>query len=71
MDAFRKGVDDNSEFDCMIFVCRQLFQNSFQNSHVEFDKRQANEITCELVRWPHLMLGPTLRMMYFHIFGIF
>jgi len=31
-------------------ACRQLFDNSFQNSHVEFNRRQANGVAHELAR---------------------
>jgi ribonuclease HI len=41
VDSFHTGVDD-SKFGCIITACRQLFQDSFQNSHVEFNRRQAN-----------------------------
>nr|ABN08693.1 Polynucleotidyl transferase, Ribonuclease H fold [Medicago truncatula] len=48
VDAFRRCVGDSSEFGCIIVECRQLFQSRFQNSHVEFNRRQANGITYEL-----------------------
>jgi len=41
-------MKDNSEFGCIIFTCRHLFYNSFQNFHVEFNKRQANVAAHEL-----------------------
>lgn len=50
VNAFRTGVNDNSEFGCIIYACRQLFHNRFQNSHVEFNRRQANEVARELAR---------------------
>jgi len=37
VDAFTTGVGDNSEFGCIIDACRLLFQNRFQNSHIEFN----------------------------------
>jgi len=48
VDAFRTDIDDNSEFDCIVDACRQLFQNRFQNSHVEFNMKQANRVAHEL-----------------------
>jgi len=50
VDHFRSSVEDDSEFGCIMHACRQLFENSFQNSHVEFNRRQANEVTHELAR---------------------
>ena len=32
-------VYDDSELDCIITAYRKLFQDSFQNSHVEFTRR--------------------------------
>jgi hypothetical protein len=48
--ALRTCVEDSSEFDCIINACRQLFQSRFQNSHVEFNWRQANGATHELAQ---------------------
>jgi ribonuclease HI len=39
IDSFHIGVDDDSKLGCIITACRQLFQDSFQNSHVEFNRR--------------------------------
>jgi hypothetical protein len=35
VDHFTSNIKDNSELGCIIHVCRQLFDNSFQNSNVE------------------------------------
>jgi hypothetical protein len=50
VDHFRSYVEDDSEFGCIMHACRQLFENSFQNSHVEFNRRQANGVAHELAR---------------------
>jgi len=36
------GINDNSEFGCILYVCKQFLHNSFQYSHVEFSLRQTN-----------------------------
>jgi len=43
VDSFHTQVVDDSELGCIITACRQLFLDSFQNSHVKFNRRQANE----------------------------
>ena len=43
-------VDDDSELGCIISACKQLLVNSFQNSNVEFNRRQANEVAHELAQ---------------------
>ncbi|RHN69303.1 hypothetical protein MtrunA17_Chr3g0123221 [Medicago truncatula] len=59
VDSFHTGVDDDNELGCIITACRQLFQDSFQNSHVEFNRRQANGVAHELAR-----VAPSFMMMY-------
>jgi hypothetical protein len=50
VDHFKSSVEDDSEFGCTMYACKQLFENSFQNwSHVEFNRRQVNEISHALV----------------------
>jgi hypothetical protein len=39
VDSFQTSVDDNSDFGSIINACRQLFQDSFQNFDVEFNRR--------------------------------
>ncbi|AES99011.1 hypothetical protein MTR_5g075610 [Medicago truncatula] len=43
VDSFHTKVVDDSGLGCIITACRQLFQDSFQNSHIEFNRRQTNE----------------------------
>jgi len=50
VDSFHTGVDADSELGCIITAYRQIFQDSFQNSHVEFNRRQANGVAHELAR---------------------
>lgn len=47
---FNSNLGDSSELGCIIQVCRQLFDCNFQNSHVEFNRRQANGVAHELDR---------------------
>jgi len=53
-------VDDDSELCCIITACRQLFQDSFQNSHVEFNRRQANRVAHELSKASPSDPSPTI-----------
>ncbi len=48
VDHVNSYEDDNSEFGCIIYTCRRLLQNRFQNSHVEFNRRQVNGVTHKL-----------------------
>jgi len=50
VDSFRTRVDDDSELECIITAYRHIFQDGFQNSHVEFNRRQANGATYESTR---------------------
>lgn len=50
VDSFHADIYDHSEFDCIINASRQLFHESFQNSHVEFNMRQTNVIAHELAK---------------------
>ena len=42
VDCVNSSLDDSSEFGCIITACKQLLEDRFQNSHVEFNMRQAN-----------------------------
>ncbi|AES81976.1 hypothetical protein MTR_7g103930 [Medicago truncatula] len=44
---FKNVVDS---FGCIISAYRQMFHNSFKNSHVEFNMRQINGVARELIR---------------------
>jgi len=41
---FSTSKNDITEFVCIMNACKQLFQSSFQNSHVEFSQRQFNVV---------------------------
>jgi len=71
VDSFHTCVNDNSEFDCIINACRQLFQDSFHNSHVEFNKMKSNEIAHKLARVDPSKTSLISMMMYHHVFDIF
>ncbi|AES68875.1 transmembrane protein, putative [Medicago truncatula] len=47
-ERFNSNLGDNSKLGCIILACRHLFGYNFQNSHVEFNMRQANEVVHEL-----------------------
>ncbi|KEH41933.1 hypothetical protein MTR_1g057740 [Medicago truncatula] len=47
-DQFRLDIEDNSEFDCIISACINLFHNKYQNSYVKFNRRQVNEVVHKL-----------------------
>jgi len=44
VDFVNSHVDDDSEFGCIIFACKELLLNRFQNFHVEFNRRHTNEV---------------------------
>lgn len=44
VDYFVIGISDITEFGCVMHACKQLFQITFQNSHVEFTSRQINGV---------------------------
>jgi len=48
VDCVNSNVYDISEFGCIISACRRLLENSFQNFHVEFNRRQVNRIVHQL-----------------------
>jgi len=50
VEHFYSNLVDSSELGCIIQACRQLFGCNFQNSHVEFNRRQANGVAHELAR---------------------
>jgi len=50
VDHFKLDIVDYSEFGCTISACRQLFIDSFHNCHVEFNRRQSNEVAHELAQ---------------------
>lgn len=39
VNLFRIGIDDITKFGCIIYACKHLCQNNFQNCHVEFSRR--------------------------------
>jgi len=50
VDCVNSILDDNSKFGCIITACKQLLVDRFQNSHVEFNRRQANMVAHELAQ---------------------
>jgi len=47
VDCVNFSLDDSNEFACIITARKQLLENRFHNSHVEFNIRQANRVTHE------------------------
>jgi len=50
VDCVNSSLDDSSEFGCIITACKQLLVDRFQNSHVEFSRRQENKVAHELAQ---------------------
>ena len=50
VDCVNSSLYDRSEFGCIITACKQLLEDRFQNSHVEFNRRQANRVAHELAQ---------------------
>jgi len=48
VDCVNSILDDSTKIGCIIIACKQLLENIFQNSHVEFNRRQANMVAHEL-----------------------
>jgi len=48
VDCVNSNLDDSSEFGCVITACKQLLENRFQNSYVEFNMRQEYRVAHEL-----------------------
>jgi hypothetical protein len=49
-DCVNSSLDDSSKFGCIITACKRLLVYRFQNSHVEFSRRQANKVAHELAQ---------------------
>lgn len=47
---YLSSLDDSNEFGCIITACKQLLKDRFQNSHVDFNRRQANRVAHELAQ---------------------
>jgi len=50
IDCVNSSLDGSSEFGFIITACKQLPVDRFQNSHVEFSRRQANRVAHELAQ---------------------
>jgi ribonuclease HI len=50
VDYFHKGGSDVTEFGDVLNECIRRFKSYFENSHVEFNRRQANEVAHALAR---------------------
>jgi len=56
VDCVDSSLDESNEFGCIITACKQLLKNRFQNSHVEFNRRQANRVAHELAQVAVILL---------------
>jgi len=50
VDCVHSNLDDSSEFGYIITACKQLLVDRFQNSHIEFNRRQTNRVAHELAQ---------------------
>jgi len=50
VDYFRTCIDDSIEFDCIMYASKHMFQDSLQNSLIEFSRGQTNGIAHELAK---------------------
>jgi ribonuclease HI len=58
VDYFNNGNNDISEFGAIIDDCRQRCISYFENSKVEFCRRQANEVAHNLAREATFLASP-------------
>lgn len=58
VDFFNKGSNDVSEFGSILEECKRCRNAFFENSKVEFSRRQANEVTHTLARKTIFLAGP-------------
>jgi len=59
-DAFHSNLFDVSEFEHITTERKRLFNSKFTNSRVEFNKRQANEVSHALAGEAALSASHTL-----------
>jgi len=52
VDYFNKDIDDISEFGAIVEECERNCVTYFENSRVEFSRRQANEVVIHLLKRP-------------------
>lgn len=58
VDFFNKGSNDVSEFGSILEGCKRCRNAFFENSKVEFSRRQANEVTHTLAKETIFLAGP-------------
>lgn len=58
VDYFNKGHNDISESGVIVEECRRNFAAYFENSKVEYSRRQANEVSHTLVREADFLASP-------------
>lgn len=68
VDTFYGDNNYKTEFGSIIQSSKQMFSLYFQNSMIEFSRRQAYGIAHVLVKEAHYMLTPMCSLMYHHVF---
>jgi hypothetical protein len=60
VDRFHASTHDATEFDDIITHCKSLFSQFYNNSRVEFVKRQANEVAHSLAKAATYLTNPQI-----------
>jgi hypothetical protein len=58
VEYFNKGSNDITEFGAIVEECRRICNLHFENSRVEFTRRQANEVAHTLAREDTFLASP-------------
>jgi hypothetical protein len=69
-DYYNHGSSDISEFGAIIDDCRRCHNLFFENSKVEFSRRQANEVAHTLARKALSLSSPMCLIMFHLVFGL-
>jgi len=68
VDAFIGDGNYITEFNSIVQSSMQMFSLYFQNSMIEFSRRQANGVAHVLAKEAHYMLAPMCSLIYHHVF---
>ena len=66
VDSFKSQNSDANEFGNIIYNCKTLFSNFYENSRVEFVRRQANEVAHSLAKVALLSASSQLLVTILH-----
>lgn len=64
VDNYNKGKNDISEFGELLDECMRCFNLLFENSKVEFSRRQTNEVAHNLAREATFLASPIYLLMH-------